>query len=256
MANAPTVEERLAALASINATNVGEQKISALYKGPSGTGKTYNALSYPDPVRGIYADPNLKTLADQIKAGKDIDLVVPSTWAEYEDIFCPAVDNRLVEAETIVVDTIDFLSQMMWTEIQGVKPRLTIPDFGLGLNKLVKTTRQLTRATRSIEGKRNYNVIFCVHTRDVTDDSGGLEKIAPAIMGQFKDAIEGFFDYVFLCEATIVSEIKSVNGRKVSVPSARFQVRTVPPSPKHTCKGPGLPSVLGGTYQEIVKALG
>lgn len=232
--------------------------ISVLYKGASGTGKTFNMLTFPQPIVVAYFDVNRKTLTDAMRAGVNVKPVFPNTWAEYQNIFVPAVKNRQLEARTIVVDTLDFLAMnLMWPSIQGTKSSLAQADFGTGLNRLVSTTTDLVEATRYIPGKRNYHVVMGCHLRSETDATGNLVRITPSIMGQFKDIVEDCFDIVLLCGAELAARNIKTGDRTVSQPYKRYYANTVPPDRYHTCKAPsGMPTVLEEpSFDHLVAAM-
>ena len=148
---------------------------SIIFSGPSGSGKTYASLSAPGPIISIYTDPNRETAKQQMQTREDgaIEVWPLSDWATYEDTIVPGVRNRLLEetfgvpkVATVVVDTIDFLAEMMWNEIQGTRNKMPIHEFGTGLRKLATTTRDLVNATRPLpsseqhpDGHPGYNFI-------------------------------------------------------------------------------------------------
>jgi len=249
----------LEALQHLDITNLAEDGLSVMYKGHSGSGKTHNALSWPKPLLVVQFDKNRLTLRDAIEEGEkgDIEVVFPQNWHDYAEVLIPSITNRLVEFNTIVIDTYDMMATAMWREIQGSSKRLTNTEFGVGLNRMMDTTNQLVEATRNRnDGKHYYNIIVNTHTKDVTDEGGSLLRVAPAIMGQFKDIIEDYFDYVFLCRAGTESKVQEVGGRQVSVPSKKFQCYTVPPDSYNTCKGGKLPPVISpGTHDNITQLL-
>lgn len=247
---------RIEALPTINADNADKHGFSIAYGGESGTGKTTNALSYPEPIRGIYADVNKATVIGEINKGRDIVLTTLTAWREYEDLFVPAVENRLFDCATIVVDTLDFLSNMMWESIQGGREKLTIPMFGVGLNKLLRTTERMIRSTQYIPGKPTYNVVFTYHISETTGEDGALQKVTPAVMGKAKDIISSCFDTCLLCDVRQVSTTsKDDTGKTITEYRKEFFVHTAPPTRFHKslCKtGPEFPVRCGGKYDDIV----
>lgn len=247
--------QRIEALPSINAENADKHGYGVVYSGDPGTGKTTCALSWPKPIRGVYADVNRLTLRNEIVKGQDIVMTVPGSWSNYEDLFVPAVENRLFDCKTIVVDTLDFLSRMMWETIQGSADRLTQAHWGIGLNKLIKTTERMLGATQYISGKPTYNVIFCYHIKDVTDDTGALNKVTPAIMGATKDVIASCFDTGFLCDVRQVGKPVKKEGRETTEFVKEFFVHTAPPTRFHKalCKaGSQFPVQCSGMYQDLI----
>lgn len=258
---AMTPLQHIAALPSINADN-GEHGYVVAYGGDSGSGKTRCALSWPEPIRGIYADVNTLTLTTEIEKGRDIDLKVIEKWEQYEALFVPAVENRLLDCKTIVVDTLDFLSNIMWDMLrESVSKKgegrgvLTIPNFGEGLNKLLKTTERLIRSTRYIKGKPSYNVIFTYHLNDVKDSDGATVKVTPALMGAAKDVIGSCFDTSLLCDSKRIGTPVTKEGRKTTEYRKEFFVHTAAPSREFNslCKtGPQFPVQCSGMYEDLI----
>ena len=245
---------------------VENAKLSGLYQGNSMTGKTHMMCTWPKPVL-VSADPDTQT-AQKLPGVQIIEI---STWAELESEIVPYVKNRALhelvgvgedEVGTFCLDTISIASTYLAREIQGAKPRLTIQDFGLFLNKLTALTMQCVEARKDRgDGAPCYNILFSTHLKDITNDSGGLEKVAPAVMGQFAGVLPRLFGFCFLCENTVKSEMVPGGAETREVPL--WQVRTVPPSPKYTVGdriGGGdynlLPTVCDGTYPELMKLWG
>lgn len=256
MATAPQIG--LAAIDSIDssmANKLTEQGRSILIKGPSGVGKTTLACTWPTPAAFAYFDTNRQTVLDEMRRGKDVKLFFPKDWREYSEVFVAGVKNRQLKVNTIVIDTIDMAaSRLLWPHLQGAKVRLTMEDFGRGLNSLVNTTNDLLSACHNRhDGSHYYHVVMCCHERDITDEAGALLRVAPAIMGAFKDIVESLFDTVLLGKASLVSENKLVDGRTVSIPTKKFTYYTVSPDNYHTAKGVGLPPIVKGDYENLLE---
>lgn len=215
-------------------------RLSVLLKGHSGTGKTRTALTFPQPIYLIYTDVNRETVRKMAQEGVKIQGVAVRSWAEFADLIIPHIVKREIDAQTIVVDTIDFLSDLMWRDIEGSRGRLSMQDFGTGLRRLGEVTRALAACTSPHGDHPGYHVVFTSHLKDVTDDSGALLKVAPAIMGQFTNKIEDYFDYVLLMHAEAGRQI--IDG--VNTPTKKFLVYSVPPDRFQTCKGGGMPPVV------------
>ena len=242
----------LAELLSVNAENVQEQKLSLLYKGPPGSGKTHNWLTFPGKTVALYTDKNMATVTEAIGRGVEARLVIPKSWSEWADVFVPAVRNRMVDAENIVVDTVDMLTKLMWREIQGTRDKLRIQDFGTGLDRMTRTINDVCSAATHQPGERSYNIVMCSHVSDVTDDSGALVKTTCSVMGQFKDVVESLFDYVLLTAAEVKTDI--VEGKAQKTKS--FFCHTIPPTRYHTVKAPAyFPHEIEGTWQGLQSAL-
>ncbi len=249
--NAPKTDP-LEGLLIIDKSNAEQQKPTVLAKGDSGTGKTHLWLTAPEPIIAAYTDKNMQTVTRAIKQGKDVRLVGLDSWGDWADRFVPAVENRRLDCATIVVDTVDMLTKIMWRDIQGVRDKLRIQDFGTGLDRMVNTLTQLCSASVHYEGKPSYNIIVTSHISDVTSDSGSLVKTRCAVMGALKDNIESLFDYVFLTANEIDAKITDGKAEK----SKRFFMHTIPPTQYHTTKAPGyFPAEIGNTWENLTDAL-
>jgi hypothetical protein len=232
-------------LTRFHAGNIAESRLSVLLKGVSGSGKTHASLTFPEPILSIYADVNRETMRRSIDSGVQVEGLAIDNWADYSSVVMPEIVNRKVQAATIVVDTIDFLADLMWRNIQGTKHALAIQDFGTGLRRLGETTRDLVASTIPRGDHPGYHIVVCSHLKDVSDDGGALLKIAPAIMGQFANTIEDYFDYVLLCRGELTTSVeKDPSGRTRSVKAKQYKILSVPPDRYHTCKGGGLPPEL------------
>ncbi len=227
-----------------------QTSLSVLLKGVSGSGKTRTALSFPEPILVLYADVNRETVRTVAKSGTNLKTIPIESWTQYENQIIPCIAERKLgivnedgtqwEPRTIVLDTFDFLSDLLWREIQGNRDQLQIPDYGKGLRRMANTTRELIYSTTPRAGHPGYHVVVCSHVKDITDDGGNLVKVSPAVMGQFKDQIEDYFDYVLLCESEVASKVE---GAKVTK-ARRFKIHAAPPNRYHTCKGGALPTEL------------
>jgi len=144
----------------------------------------------------------------------------------------------------------------MWKDIEGTRGKLTMQDFGTGLRRMGEATRALVSLTLPYKDHPGYHVVFTSHLKDQTDDSGSLLKIGPALMGQFANQIEDYFDYVLLMQAEMVAKIEQVNGVTKSVPSKQFKIWSIPPDRYHTCKGGDMPAEMvvpnGGKAFELL----
>ena len=249
--NAPK-RSPLEGLLVINKDNASHQKPTVLAKGDSGTGKTHFWLTAPGPIIAAYTDKNMQTVTKAIDEGADIQLVSINTWSDWEDKFVPAVENRLLECNTVVVDTVDMLTKIMWRELQGTRDKLRIQDFGTGLDRMLNTLTQLCSAAVDYPGKPSYNIVVTSHINDVTNDSGSLVKTRCAVMGALKDNIESLFDYVFLVANEIDTKIDGGRATK----SKRFFFHTIPPTQYHTTKAPKFfPAEIGNTWPDLTTAL-
>ncbi|MBK25968.1 MAG: hypothetical protein CME70_18345 [Halobacteriovorax sp.] len=246
-------------LQTFDASTMVDSRISLLAKGPSGSGKTTLALSFPEPIFLIYADVNRDTVRRlAVDGGRDIKGIAVNEWNEYQTQIVPQIISRRIEASTIVVDSISFLAQVMWRDLQGSRSHLTQQDFGTGLRRLSETTRDIMATSIPRGDHPGYHIVFTTHVRDVTSEQGALLKVSPNIMGQFKDQIEAYFDYAVLTNSEMVSSTKKVNEKTVAVRSTQYKIITSPPDRYNTCKGGNLPPEIvisegGSPFDEMNK---
>ncbi len=237
---------------TMTADNLGENRESILYEGPSGTGKTTNAASWPQPQVWAMFDKNLKTIRELIKGGVDASVMIFDTFKEFEDNFVRPALHREFDAQTIIVDTADFMAAMLLRDIQGTQIRLKMGDWGTILNKLRSVFSDLTSTTAYLPDKPSYNVVVNCHLMDVTNDDGALLKTVPKIPGQFKDELQAYLDTVLYCTSQITSApVKQPGGGTKLVNQKQFLCHSVPPTPFITCKGGGLPPTVEGTYSVL-----
>lgn len=231
--------QRLAAAPRMDLTSTFR---SVLYKGHSGTGKTHNMLSWPEPITLLYAENNTETVKKLAAKGVKVDVITIDNWNDFMNLYVPAIANGMYQSATIGIDSLDFIAHLMWEDIRGSKATLSIQDYGIGLRRMIDVLNQITSATA------RYNIVMTTHLKEVKDeDSGKMIKMAPNVVGQFANIVEDYFDYVLLCESGLGHD--NVNG--TMVPVKEFKCYSVAPAPYHTCKGGDLPAVGGGTFAEL-----
>jgi hypothetical protein len=163
--------------------------------------------------------------------------------------------------ETLAVDTLSLGAARLVNEIQSNKPKLTIQDYGLLLDKLTEATVNMTDATKPKGTHSGYNIILTTHMREVTNEDGALQGVKPAIPGQFQNLLPRLMGFAFLCEAKLESITEPGKPARQEVV---YQVRTVPPNRYYVCGdriggGAGrkrLPPITSGLYPDLIKAWG
>jgi hypothetical protein len=242
----------------LNLANVEQARESILYKGDSGTGKTHNLLTWPQPMLVVYTDQNLKTPARVIATGAAIELLFPKDWSEFADRIVPAVKHRELSVATIGLDTVDGIAALCLRGVAGADGKMDQQRWGTYLNRLRLAFNDLLSATKThnegpLKDKPAYNLVGTSHLKDVTDETGNLIKIRCKIDGQFRDEVEAFFDTVLLCQAETYGATEVDPATKASrvIQRARYFCHTVPPTLYHTCKGHGLPTRVDGTYPSL-----
>jgi len=221
---------------------------TVLYKGPPGSGKTHNILSWPQPIVVAYFDKNLKTLRDAIDTGVKVTPYFCKNWKQFYDEFVPAVVNKEIDAKTIAVDSLSPLSILLQADVHpDIDKPVTIPQWGIILNRWVDVISILVDSTKHKDDTPGYNFVAAVHLKEKTTEKGDLIAIKPQIDGQFASILEQFFDWVLLCESMAVAQGNNPVTKK-------YQVRTIPPIRQHTCKGGKLPAICSGEYEALMEA--
>jgi hypothetical protein len=208
---------------------------SVLLKGKNGSGKTRTALSFPGPILLLYTDQNLETVRAMRAKGADLHPVEINSMKLLEDKILPAITNRQFSQRTIVLDTLDFLSEhVAIPEISGPSRKMQQQSWGELKRRLAGVLTQLTAATKpTLNGSHpGYHVVVNCHIKAEESD-GSLVGYVPSISGATRYEVEDFFDFVFLLEADL--KVSTVGGK--SVKKKRFRIHTVPPNMFHTCKG-------------------
>lgn len=216
-----------------------DNRITVLLRGFPGDGKSHLSHSFPSPIFSVYADPNRRTITDLMRAGQKIDARNVTRWDQFANQILPAVKNRQIPAETLVVDTIDFLHEMLLRHIKGSRVGLTQADWGTVLDKSIEAANTFTEVAAPLRDKSGkvihpgYNIVWCCHLKKTTDEQGNVTEIAPAIKGAFRDAIGACFDVNLTCEAGIkTTPMQGGPAQKRRV----YYLHSIPGSSAEKCK--------------------
>jgi hypothetical protein len=235
-----------------------------LQKGPPGTHKTFNLLSWPGKTLLIYCDTNYSMIGPAIESGK-VELLIPERdfdLQKLEQVILPKIRRREYDVQNVGVDTVSNLAKVIFRWTEGTKGA-TKHTWGRLKQVLDNVCWSLNSTVMEKPGKPHYNSLFTSHVKDIREGTGENVRVVragqAAIDGGFVDSIEGFFDNVFITVKEPTSEV--IDGR-VTVTGERFFCYTTPPTMKDTTKaevkveGVSLPSEVGGTYDELMKAWG
>lgn len=262
----------------INKSNVAQSKLTVAVLGEEKSGKTHFWCTFPKPIVALYTDLNEQTADGFIQDFGDGDIQLlkfPSSessarrsqdWPFYADKFVPVVQNRMLNAKTVVVDPYSAVSQALVSYKKGNSGAVTIAQWGEILDLHNDRMRALLSAAQPMEGKPSYNIVMTSHLIDVTNDKGALVKTRPAITGAFKDEFGKCFGTVLISKAKTKNEMLELpgGGREMTVAGSNHFCYTVPPTQYLACGdgvgGKGgrkeLPGVIENTYQALCKAWG
>lgn len=172
--------------------------LKILVQGPPKGGKTTFASTAPNPVFLAMPDAGLMSIAHKNVAYREIEdvqelhmihtmLTDPSMRAKL------ARSQGMPEVETIVIDTLDSLQEMLKKSIlkSNRATEMRQADWG-------KLKEQLSAIVKMYVALP-LNVIFTVHTTTMQDDEQRLIQV-PALQGAIKDEIAAWVDYSLLAE--------------------------------------------------------
>lgn len=203
---------------------------SCLFKGPPGSGKTEIAHSIEGPTFSSYADTNKDTLVTIRQRRPDIDSRQVNKWSDFEQVLLPAIVNRRLPVDNIIVDTWSFLYATLIKQCSGTH-KDSRQDWGDVLDKAMQAMNLLVSSTTTTANHPGYNIIVTCHTKKFVDEKGNVTGIGPVIQGQFIDRFEAFFDYVLVCEKVIkLVPPTTPDGKGTYVPQTIYKVHTISPN--------------------------
>lgn len=235
---------------STNATNI-EERMTVLYMGKPKSGKTHAVCSWPKPLV-IYFDKNELSLTkyrdvDYIRPGIDTESRSGSPWAHFQWEILPAIQNRALDFETIVVDS----WSQAFTDLVDQEKRSGLKKWDLWgsvFEKGMSAIKILLDAARPDPWRpelRSYHILGTVHEQPETDGDGNLVEVLPALQGQSRSHIARMFNTVLICASEITTDM--VQGKAVRKP--RYFAWTLPPDRYRAC-GDGV-GIEGGKYNVL-----
>ena len=267
-----------------NTSQVVKPRVTCAYMGREKTGKTHNALSWPNPLM-INLESNLATMLKF----EGIPFVLPggpgasfseqvASW--HRDII-PMIQNRqLTEfvrtmegfeqytVETIVIDSFTSIGTAFRQQLtRGGLQKMEFAEWAQYLSWFTGDTKTVLDAAAPMLGhedeRESYNVVITVHENHIFDSNSHLIKIVPLIEGQFKDNLLSRFDVVLIADS--LTERIGGDGSDKLDRRVRYFCHTVSPD-KYRRAGDGLgggggkynqlPPQLVGTFPELAKAWG
>ena len=195
----------------LSSSTIEQKRIALLEFGEQDTGKSYCALTFPDPFV-MYFDTNLSTL----RKFKDIPFVTPTTWLEIERDILPAIRNRKLselvgrKVQTIVVDSLTFFNAMRQAELtsRGKMEMTNIhwSELYASLHALVQSGAQATKPLSGNPDAETYHFVCTVHKTMRAGKKGENPKIVPTVDGQMRDQLPSFFDAVLSFDSRSVAK--------------------------------------------------
>lgn len=203
----------------LSSDTIQQKRVALLFYGESDTGKTYSALTFPDPLI-VYFDTNLATL----RKFKDIPFVTPASWLEVERDILPALRNRKLselvgrKVQTIIFDSLTFFNSMRIAELTN-KGKMELQNIHwselyANLNALVWAGSNATKPLSDKPDAETYHFICTVHKTFRAGKKGENPKVVPSIDGQMKDQLFSFFDAVLCFDSQSVARTLPSEGNR------------------------------------------
>ena len=234
---------------------------SVLYWGPEKTGKTFLALTWPNPLM-IQLDHNWATL----QGHPGVPVIAPGSVRDLTTNILPAIRNRqlteLVRSklegfseytvETIIIDSYTALDGIHQEELTGAG-KMEFSHWATHKRMYEQLTQGCASATKTLASQpgETYNFIATVHeTIDKDEESGRVLAIWPSVDGSFKKSMRQYFDAVLITDFKLEKQPKGP-------PKGNFFVHTSPPDSFRKCgiggKGLKFPAHCQGDYTSLMK---
>ena len=231
----------------------GHAKRSTLLWGPSQTGKTHCAMTWPSPFF-IYFDPDTQTLegtasrvpfihvpdlktmeqiAEDVRHGRMTELV--RTLPGFEDY----------TVQTVVLDSASALGRMVDDE-QKDNGVVGIPRWDAKKQQLHKIFLHLIAGSKWSAAREQYYLVVTAHEAEKTDSEGNVREVVTSISGKFGEELFQYFSDIILT-------------RRTSGQNPKFHARTSAPNAHYKSVGMRAinnpPPVLeqGATYPELAR---
>ena len=203
----------------LNTNTIEQNRLALLFFGESDTGKTYSALTFPNPFV-VYFDTNLSTL----RKVDNVPFMTPASWLEIERDILPAIRNRRLselvgrKVETVIFDSLTFFNSMRIAELTN-KGKMEMAntqwsDLYANINAVVRAGADATRPLSGRPDAETYHFICTVHKTVRMDKKGAVIKVAPTVDGQMRDQLYSFFDAVLVFDSqTVPKQIPQEGNR-------------------------------------------
>lgn len=244
----------------LSTDNIKQNRVALLFWGESDTGKTFSALTFPNPFV-VYFDTNMSTL----RKFPGVPFMTPASWLEVERDIIPAIKNRRLselvgrKVETVIFDSLTFYNSMRVAELSNrgkmEMSNLHWSELYAGLNGLCWAGANATKPLSDKPDAETYHFICTVHKTTRMGKKGEVLKVAPTVDGQMRDQLHSFFDAVLCFDSQSVARtLPSEGGRpgKTVYEKQRF-AWTVDPDTFTKAKnhiGP-IPAKIIPTYESL-----
>lgn len=241
-----------------NTKNITTEKgMKILLYGPSGTGKTELASTFPNP-HFVDLDNGMLSLS-----GKDIKYITISNKTTTDPDFLSTVGeklaskdaytkaaklieywaNNLTPKDTLVVDSFSFLNEYAMDYVLRLAGQATprIQDWGAAQGMLINILEQINDVA--------CNVIIIAHNQFVKDEQSGFVSWLPDTIGKLATKVSVYFDEVYL---TGVERGKGTEREQVI-----YYIDTVPSRATTAKSRLKLPNRIEfPTYEKLIKLKG
>jgi hypothetical protein len=220
--------------------------VSFLLCGAPGSGKTHFGANMPDPLFFQW-ESNMATL----EKFPGVPYAVPTDWMQhaptetsttkvFSERVLPLLEARRAHeiagkpVRSIVFDSGTEMGDDLAMRIIGVKTNQSDSQarFGEFLREGHSLFRRIADLAKPRGALPRYNVAVLFHLTDVTDDKGGLLRVAPAIIGRIKGELQRRFDVGLLLRCRAETAISATEPGKTTT-TRHFEACTVPPDRFH-----------------------